>query len=107
MEQIKWPTNVTDLRGMTTVSLAARFLAEARLFIGSMSLPFNLARHSGTPSFVYQDQYLERCIPVDTPYRYYTSANFNKMIDEGDAIIKSGITTLWNESDLRLIMEAA
>lgn len=105
-EEIKWPDNVTDLRGMTTVSSAARFLAEARLFIGAMSLPFNLARHAGTPSFVLQDQYLERCIPVDTPYRCYTSANLDKMISDGLAIIKMGLTTLWNKADLSAVAEA-
>ena len=106
-ESVKWHEKVTDLRGMTTISSAARLVAEARLFIGSMSLPFNLARQAGTPSFVFQDQYLERCIPVDTPFRYYTSANLDKMVADGLGIIKAGLTTLWNQSDLKLIKEAA
>jgi len=106
-EGVKWPKNVTDLRGMTTVSSAARLMCEARLFIGAMSLPFNLARHAGTPSFVFQEQYLERCIPVDTPYRYYSLANLSKMIADGIVIIKTGLTTLWNQSDLKLVAEAA
>lgn len=97
---------VNDLRGMTTVSSVACLLAEATLVISSNSLPWHLARHAGTPTFCFQDQYLERCIPIDTPYVFYTSEKRAGMIDDALAILEKPRTTLLSAKDLKRL-EAA
>ena len=97
---------VIDLRGLTTVSAAARLLAEAHLVISANSLPWHLARHAGTPTFCFQDQYLERCIPVDTPYIFYTSEQWERMAEDAKLFAETPRTTLWNPHDLKAL-EAA
>lgn len=97
---------VYDLRGVTTVCSMANLLAEATLVISSNSLPWHLARHAGTPTFCFQDQYLERCIPLDTPYVFYTSDNRKGMIDDALGLIANPRTTLLSEKELKRL-EAA
>lgn len=57
-----------DLRGLTTVPVLARMIAEASAFVGAHSLPWHLARLAGTPAVCLQTwrEGLRRCIPVDT-----------------------------------------
>lgn len=97
---------VRDLRGVTTVSSVARLLAEATLVISANSLPWHLARHAGTPTFCFQDQYLERCVPVDTPYVFYTSDKTDEMIEAAREIAAHPVTTLLKPHELRRL-EAA
>lgn len=61
--------NLRDLRGCTTVPVLARLIAEAHGFIGAHSLPWHLARLSGTPAACLQGwrEGLRRCLPIDTP----------------------------------------
>lgn len=58
----------TDLRGLTSVPVLARLIAESRGFIGAHSFPWHLARHSETPAVCLQTwrEGLRRCLPVDT-----------------------------------------
>lgn len=64
--------NCTDLRGLTSVPVLARLIAEARGFIGAHSFPWHLARHSETPAVCLQTwrEGLRRCLPVDTGYTW-------------------------------------
>ena len=57
-----------DLRGVTTVAVAARLIAEAQGFVGAHSLPWHLARHAHTPAICLQQwrDGLRRCLPIDT-----------------------------------------
>jgi len=90
-----------DLRGLTTVSSAARLLAEAHLVVTANSLPWHLARHAGTPTFCWQDQYLERCIPVDTPYAFYRADQLERMADDAIQFAEHPRTTLWDPRALK------
>jgi len=94
---------VIDLRGYTTACSVARLLAEATLAITTISLPFQLSRHAGTPTFCLQDQYLERSIPIDTPYRYYTSDRWQDLVNDAIQLAAKPQTTLWSPSDLEAI----
>ncbi len=60
--------NLHDLRGLTTVPVLARVIAEASAFIGAHSMPWHLARLSGTPAVCLQHwkEGLRRCLPMDT-----------------------------------------
>jgi len=60
--------NFVDLRGLTSVPVLARLIAESRGFIGAHSFPWHLARHSEVPSVCLQTwrEGLRRCLPVDT-----------------------------------------
>ena len=60
----------TDLRGLTSVPVLARLIAESRGFIGAHSFPWHLARLSETPAVCLQTwrEGLRRCLPVDTTY---------------------------------------
>ena len=98
--------NLRDLRGLTTISSVARLLAEAHLVIAANSLPWHLARHAGTPVFCWQDQYLERCTPVDTPYVFYTASQLDRMAEDAVQFAEEPRTTLWSPRDLKEI-EAA
>ena len=93
--------NLRDLRGLTTVPSMARILAEATLVIAANSLPWHLARHAGTPTFCFQDQYIERCTPVDTPYAFYTAEQWERMAEDAILFAKKPVTTLWNPKDLK------
>ena len=75
--------NCHDLRGLTSVSVLARLIAESDLFIGAHSLPWHLARHSETPAICLQkfSPGLARCIPLDTPYVWYQPERWNEAID--------------------------
>lgn len=57
-----------DLRGITTVAVVARLIAESHVFIGAHSLPWHLARHAHTPALCLQSwrEGLRRCLPIDT-----------------------------------------
>lgn len=98
--------NCLDMRGLTTVSSAARLLAEAHVAICANSLPWHLARHAGTPTFCFQDQYIERCIPVDTPYVFYTGDKWEGMCRDAEEFARNPRTTLWSDHDLKQL-EAA
>ena len=65
----KTPTQYRDLRGLTTVPVLAKLIAEAEGFIGAHSLPWHLARLAGTPAVCLQTwrEGLRRCLPIDTP----------------------------------------
>ena len=58
----------TDMRGLTSVPVMARMIAESAGFIGAHSFPWHLARHSEVPSVCLQTwrDGLRRCLPVDT-----------------------------------------
>ncbi len=58
----------TDLRGLTSVPVMARMIAESAGFIGAHSFPWHLARHSEVPAVCLQTwrDGLRRCLPVDT-----------------------------------------
>jgi hypothetical protein len=64
--------NYVDLRGLTSVPVLARLIAESSGFIGAHSFPWHLARHSETPAVCVQTwrEGLRRCLPVDTPYTW-------------------------------------
>lgn len=96
-----FPESMTDLRGKTTVATIARLLAEATVVISANSLPWHLARHAGTPTFCFQDQYVERCTPVDTPYAFYTSDLWERMTEDAMMFADKPVTTLWNPRDLK------
>lgn len=99
--------SVKDLRGLTTVSTVASLLAEATLVIAANSLPWHLARHAGTPTFCFQDQYLERCIPIDTPFVFYTSENRKGMIADALGLVANPRTTLLPPKELAKLQAAA
>ena len=63
------PVLFRDLRGLTTVPVLAKLIAEATAFIGAHSLPWHLARLAGTPAVCLQHwrEGLRRCLPIDTP----------------------------------------
>lgn len=86
-----------DLRGLTTVSTIARLLAEAHVAICANSLPWHLARHAGTPTFCFQDQHVERCVPIDTPYHFFTSERWEEMVKWAISLAPENTprTTLW------------
>ena len=91
---------VRDLRGLTTVASVARLCSEAHIVIAANSLPWHIARHSGTPTFCWQDQYLERCVPVDTPYAFYTVDQLERMSEDVIGFAEHPVTTLWNNKAL-------
>lgn len=92
---------VRDLRGLTTVSSMARLLAEAHVVICANSLPWHLARHAGTPTLCWQDQYLERCVPVDTPYAFYTAGQLEDVVKDAASLAEHPRTTLMHPHDLK------
>ena len=69
-------THCTDLRGLTSVPVLARLIAESRGFIGAHSFPWHLARLSETPAVCLQTwrEGLRRCLPVDTKYQWLQPA---------------------------------
>ena len=71
----------TDLRGLTTVPTLARILAEARIVITALSLPFHLARHAKTPTFLLSDLYEKHSFPIDTVWVAYTSKQVRDVIE--------------------------
>ena len=73
----------TDLRGLITLPVAARLIAEASYFVGAHSLPWHLARHSEVPTICFQTYRdgLYRCIPVDTGCDWIQPANLNLVLD--------------------------
>lgn len=97
---------IRDLRGLTTLASAAKMMAEACAVVSTISLPFQIARHAGTPTFCLQDQYLERCIPVDTPYRWYVSNRLDDLVDEIFFLKREQRTTLWSDKDILKLQEA-
>ncbi len=68
----------TDLRGLTSVPVMVRLIAESRGFIGAHSFPWHVARHSETPAVCLQTwrEGLRRCIPVDTPYTWINAPDY-------------------------------
>ena len=76
-----WPE---DVRGLTTVPVLARLIADARGFIGAHSFPWHLARHSETPAICLQHwrDGLRRCLPIDTPYNWYEPEDWEKAVDK-------------------------
>lgn len=98
----RWPPGVVDLCGLTTVGSAAKLLAEAHVAICANSLPWHLARHAGTPTFCFQDQYLERCVPVDTPASFYPAEQWEHMVEAARRFAPGHDpkTTLWRVEDL-------
>lgn len=94
-----------DLRGLTTVSTIARLLAEAHVAICANSLPWHLARHAGTPTFCFQDQYVDRCTPVDTPYCFFTSEQWKSLVEFAITLAPENtpVTTLWPKEKLDAI----
>jgi hypothetical protein len=75
--------NCTDLRGLVTLPVSARLIAESSYFVGAHSLPWHLARHSETPAICYQTYRdgLYRCIPVDTPCNWIQPHNLDMVVD--------------------------
>lgn len=75
-------TGCTDLRGLTSVPVLARLIAEARGFIGAHSFPWHLARHSETPAICLQTwrDGLRRCLPVDTPYTWVEPKHWKQIV---------------------------
>ena len=75
--------NATDLRGLTSVPVLARLIAEARGFIGAHSFPWHLARHSETPAVCLQTwrEGLRRCVPVDTDYTWLEPLEWRKAVE--------------------------
>ncbi len=71
-----------DLRGLTSVPVLARLIAESRGFIGAHSFPWHLARHSETPAVCLQTwrEGLRRCLPVDTPYTWIEPDNYKSAV---------------------------
>jgi len=64
--------HVTDLRGLTTVPTMARLIAEAAVFIGAHSAPWQIARHTEVPAVCLGPRRaLHRSIPIDTPWHWY------------------------------------
>lgn len=72
----------TDLRGLTSVPVLARLIAESRGFIGAHSFPWHLARHSETPAVCLQTwrEGLRRCLPVDTPYTWIDAKDYQTAV---------------------------
>lgn len=72
----------TDLRGLTSVPVLARMIAESRGFIGAHSFPWHLARHSETPAICLQTwrEGLRRCLPVDTPYTWLDAKDWRQAV---------------------------
>lgn len=72
----------TDLRGLTSVPVLARLIAESRGFIGAHSFPWHLARHSETPAVCLQTwrEGLRRCLPVDTPYTWMDAKDYQMAV---------------------------
>ena len=72
----------TDLRGLTSVPVLARVIADSRAFIGAHSFPWHLARHSETPAICLQTwrEGLRRCLPVDTPYTWVEPKHWRNVI---------------------------
>lgn len=68
----------TDLRGLTSVPVLARLIAESRGFIGAHSFPWHLARQSETPAVCLQTwrDGLRRCLPVDTAYTWIDAKDY-------------------------------
>ena len=76
-----FPPDIIDMRGMTTVPSLARLLAEARIVITSLSLPFHLARHSYTPTFVLADMLEVHSFPTDTISVFYRSEQLSDIVE--------------------------
>ena len=74
--------NCRDLRGLTSVPVLARVIAESRAFIGAHSFPWHLARHSETPAICLQTwrEGLRRCLPVDTPYTWVEPKHWRNVV---------------------------
>ena len=74
---------VTDLRGLTSVPVLARLIAESRGFIGAHSFPWHLARHSETPAVCLQmwREGLRRCLPIDTNYTWMEPPEWERAVD--------------------------
>lgn len=100
---------VIDLRGVTTMPTVGRLLAEAHVVVSSLSLPFHIARHAGTPTFCLQDQILGRSMPIDSPYIFYTTDKWERMVEHIKTFApgKQPRTTLYDDRDLKLMTEAA
>ena len=75
---------LTDLRGLTTVPVLARLIAECRGFIGAHSFPWHLARQSETPAVCLQHWLpgLYRCRPVDTVYTWLEPSEWQQGVDQ-------------------------
>lgn len=73
-----------DLRGLTTVPILARLIADAKGFIGAHSFPWHLARHSETPAICLQRwrDGLKRCLPIDTEYHWYEPEDWEKGVNK-------------------------
>ena len=73
----------TDLRGLTSVPVLARLIAESRGFIGAHSFPWHLARHSETHAVCLQTwrEGLRRCLPVDTPCTWVEPKDYLTAVD--------------------------
>lgn len=99
---------IFDLRGQTTIPSAARMLAEAHAAVCANSLPWHLARHAGTPTWCFQDQYIDRCTPVDTPALYCTAEHWEKMVEQILELApgKSPKTTLWPRERIAELMRS-
>jgi len=73
----------TDLRGLTSVPVLARLIAESSGFIGAHSFPWHLARHSETPAVCLQTwrEGLRRCLPVDTPCTWIEPKDYETAVE--------------------------
>lgn len=76
-------SDCTDLRGMTSVPVMARLIAEASGFIGAHSFPWHLARHSEVPAVCLQTwrEGLRRCLPVDTACTWVKPEDYARVVD--------------------------
>lgn len=74
----------TDLRGLTSVPVLARIIAEASGFIGAHSFPWHLARHSETPAICLQTwrDGLRRCLPIDTKYCWMEPSDIDHVVEK-------------------------
>lgn len=75
---------LTDLRGLTTVPVLARLIAECRGFLGAHSFPWHLARQSETPAVCLQAWLpgLYRCLPVDTQYTWLEPEQWKEGVEQ-------------------------
>jgi len=73
--------NARDLLGLTTVSTMARLIAEATLFIGAHSAPWQIARHTEVPAVCLGPRRaLQRSIPIDTPWHWYEPEQWREAV---------------------------
>lgn len=80
-----------DLRGLTSVPLISRLIAESSGVIGGHSLPVHLGRHSEVPTIMLQNFItgLERSTPIYKPPRQFEESKWQDACDYMLEIAKS------------------